>query len=67
MEAASMNYSGLILLLLIAGLISVGWRRYGKKMHLPGGNKSLWALVIIVAVVILLIYGGQTTPHTPVR
>jgi hypothetical protein len=62
-----MDYSGLILLVFIGILVSLGWKRYGKKMHLPGGNKGFWAIVVIVAIVILLIYGGQTTPHTHVR
>ncbi len=59
--------SGLILAVLIGIIVAVLWRRFGKKLHLPGGNKNLWAIVIIVVVLLMIFYGGTHTPHTPVK
>jgi hypothetical protein len=59
--------TGLILAAFIAIIVAVFYRRYGKKMHLPGGNKGLWFLVIVIVVLLMLFYGAQNTPHTPVK
>jgi predicted PurR-regulated permease PerM len=59
--------TGLILAAFIAIILAVLYRRYGKKMNLPGGNKGLWFLVIVIVVLLMLFYGAQNTPHTPVR
>jgi hypothetical protein len=59
--------TGLILAAFIAIILAVLHRRYGKKLHLPGGGKSLWFLVIVIVVLLMLFYGAQNTPHTPIK
>ena len=59
--------TGLILAAFIAIIVAVLYRRFGKKMHLPGGNKGLWFLVIVIVVLLMLFYGAQNTPHAPVK
>ena len=43
----------LILAAFIAIIVAVLYRRYGKKMHLPGGGKNLWFLVIVIVVLLM--------------
>jgi predicted CDP-diglyceride synthetase/phosphatidate cytidylyltransferase len=62
-----MNYSGLILAVLIGLIVAVAWQRGRKKMNLPIRGKHWWAVVIIVVVLLFLFYGGTHTPHTPTR
>jgi hypothetical protein len=59
--------TGLILAAFIALIVAVLYRRYGKKLHLPGGGKNLWFLVIVIVVLLMLFYGAQNTPHTPIK
>ena len=62
-----MNYSGLILAVLIGLIVAVAWQRGRKKMNLPIRGKHWLAVVIIVVVLLLIFYGGTHTPHTPAR
>jgi predicted PurR-regulated permease PerM len=59
--------TGLILAAFIAIILAVLYRRFGKKLHLPGGGKNLWFLVIVIVVLLMLFYGAQNTPHTPIK
>jgi len=59
--------TGLILAAFIAIIVAVFYRRFGKKLHLPGGGKNLWFLVIVIVVLLMLFYGAQNTPHTPIK
>jgi predicted CDP-diglyceride synthetase/phosphatidate cytidylyltransferase len=62
-----MDYSGLILLVFIGIFVALFFQRGRKKLNLPIKGKHWWAVVIIFAVVMLLIFGGSHTPHTPVK
>ena len=62
-----MNYSGLILAVLIGLIVAFVWQRSRKKMDLPIKGKHWWAIVIIIVVLLLIFYGGTHTPHTPTR
>jgi hypothetical protein len=62
-----MDYSGLILAVLIGIGVAVIWQRGRKKMNLPIKGKHWWAVVVIVVIVLCLFYGGTHTPHTPVK
>lgn len=63
-----MNASGLILLALIAIVVAYFYRKIGVKgLHLPGGKKNFWAIVVIIVVLLALFYGAHSTPHTPVK
>ena len=63
--AESVDYSGLILAVIIA--LGVTWvlQRVGKKMNLP--VKRFWWVVIAVFILLCLAYGATHTPHSTVR
>ena len=58
--------SGIVLLVLIG--VGAAWLFTGgrKKLRLPTTGKHWIAVIIIVVVVLALIYGAHTTPHTTV-
>jgi chromate transport protein ChrA len=62
-----MDYSGLILAVLIGILVAWIWQRGRKKLSLPIKGKHWWAVVVIVVILLCLFYGGTHTPHTPVK
>lgn len=61
-----MNLSGLILLVFIGIFVALFWQRGRKKLSLPVKGKHWWIVIIVFAVLVLLIYGGSHTPHSPV-
>jgi hypothetical protein len=62
-----MDYSGLILAVVIALLVGWIWQRFGKKMDFKMKGKHWWAIIIVVVIVLCLFYGGTHTPHTPTK
>jgi hypothetical protein len=61
------DYSGLILAVVIGLGVAWLWQRGRKKMNFPVKGKHWWAVVVIVVIVLFLIYGGSHTPHPPTR
>jgi len=58
------DYSGLILAVLIGILIAWGWQRARKKMNFPVKGKHWVSVAIIVAIVLCLLFGASHTPHS---
>ena len=58
-----MDYSGLILAVLIGILIAWGWQAARKKLDLPVKGKHWWGVVVVVAILLFLIYGASL--HSP--
>ena len=58
--------SGIVLLVLIG--VVAAWLFTGgrKKLRLPTTGKHWLWVIIVVVVVLALIYGAQSTPHTTV-
>jgi hypothetical protein len=58
--------SGIVLLVLIGVLVA--WLVTGgrKKMKLPVNGKHWIWIIIVVFVVLALLYGAHTSPHTTV-
>jgi hypothetical protein len=58
--------SGIVLLVLIG--VVAAWLFTGgrKKLRLPTTGKHWIWVIIIVFIVLALLYGAQTTPHTTV-
>ena len=58
--------SGIVLLVLIG--VVAAWLFTGgrKKLRLPTNGKHWLWVIIVVVVVLALIYGAQSTPHTTV-
>jgi predicted CDP-diglyceride synthetase/phosphatidate cytidylyltransferase len=54
-----MDYSGLILAVLIGIFVAWAWQRGRKKLSFPVKGKHWWVVAIIVAVVLCLIYGAS--------
>lgn len=63
--AEGVDYSGLILAVLIAVGVAWLWQRVSKKMNLP--FKRWWWVVIAVFILLCLAYGATHTPHSTVR
>jgi uncharacterized Tic20 family protein len=61
-----MDYSGLILAVLIGILIAWVWQRGRKKVNFNVKGKHWFSVAIIVAIVLFLIYGASmhgAAPH----
>jgi hypothetical protein len=62
-----MDYSGLILAVVIAALVAWIMQRYGKKMHFQVKGKHWLAILVIVVVLLFLFFGASHTPHGTVK
>jgi len=59
--------SGIVLLVLIGVLAAWLFTGGRKKLKLPTTGKHwIWAIIVVV-VLLALLYGASTSPHTPVH
>ena len=56
--------TGIILLVLIGVGVAWLWTRGRTKLKLPVTGKHWIAVIIVVFILLALLYGAHTTPHT---
>lgn len=57
------NWSGLILALLIGLAVAWVYNKGRKKFGATANGKTLLGAAVVVALILILIYGASHTPH----
>jgi hypothetical protein len=57
------DWSGLILVVFIGGLIAWVYNKARKKGGFKANGKSMLTATIVIAIILILLFGASHTPH----